>query len=185
MSSLNSDGLEDLIKTANEFGLPVMIQPCNTDSQPQMQYLIPTPENLPDVERNLLKVVEMKRNGFRILSSEVFLTNIIEYWGKGCIPPITRCEYGFVNLTINHKGEVLPCWRLPAIGNIHVTSVANLWNSSSMEHWRSKMLSGQCPGCWLTCSFDWQSSLQSENYVVNQWRSNLKKQTILPTLGEH
>lgn len=180
VSSLNSSELEYLIKTCNDLGLPVMIQPCNTDSQPQLQYLIPTASELPEVERNIQKVIEMKQDGFKILSSEVFLTNIIEYWSKGCIPPVTQCEYGFVNLTINHNGDILPCWRLPAVGNIHDTPVADLWNNSAMEKWRSRMLDGQCPGCWLACSFDWQNSIQSEKYAVNQWRLRLKTQFLSP-----
>jgi len=181
LSSLNSDGLEYLINTANDLELPVMIQPCIIDSQPQLQYLIPTPQELPKVKHNLQKVIRMKENGFRILSSSEFLTNIIEYWKKGCIQPITKCEYGFVNLTINHFGEVLPCWRLPAIGNLHTASVVELWKSSEMQKWRSRMLSGKCPGCWLSCSFDWQSTLQSEKYGVEQWRSKLSNQSVINT----
>lgn len=181
LSSLNSKGLENLINTANDLELPVMIQPCITDNQPQLQYLVPAGQELPNVKRNLQKVIEIKENGFRILSSSEFLTNIYEYWSKGCVQPITKCEYGFINLTINHLGDVLPCWRLPAIGNIHTASVVELWNSSEMQNWRLRMLAGKCPGCWLSCSFDWQSTLKSEKYCVEQWRSNLSNPQVINT----
>jgi MoaA/NifB/PqqE/SkfB family radical SAM enzyme len=43
MTALNYRQVPDLVRFANQKGIPVMIQPCNTDRNPKLSHLVPRP----------------------------------------------------------------------------------------------------------------------------------------------
>lgn len=171
LTALNYQQVPQLVKFATEQNIPVMIQPCNTDSQPEMARLLPDAEHIRSVRTMIDALIDMKQKGAMLLNSASFLRNITQYWAGGGVPPVSTCYYGYVNITVKHNGDIIPCWRLPAVGNLHSESLIDIWHSEGFTQWRQKMVAGRCPGCWLSCSFDWQMLWHTEEQVDLFWKS--------------
>ena len=172
-TALNMPHIPDLVRFASERRIPVMIQPCNTDNNPRLAHLVPQEAEIPQVEQIIHSVIKMKQQGFSILSSESFLMNMVEYWLRGCTPPVKACYYGHVTVTVRHTGAVNPCWRLPEVGSIQTQPIQAIRSSDGYAQWLNKMVAGQCPGCWLACSYDWKTLWATEEQVERFWKTRL------------
>jgi MoaA/NifB/PqqE/SkfB family radical SAM enzyme len=172
LTAQNFRQVPDLLQHLSDLGLPLSVQPCNTYGQNELQYLVPDEDSTYDLQQVIDKLLKMKQQGALLLSSESFLTHIPQFWLNKVLPEGT-CYYGEVNLTVNHKGDVLPCWLLPAVGNVVEGKMLDIWKKEKYRKLRSRMLKGHCPHCWLSCSFDWQQFVKSESMVEEFWQSRL------------
>jgi len=172
LTSVNYRHVPQLVQYATEENIPVMIQPCNTDSRSEMAHLLPDTEQIPSVQTVIDALIDMKQKGAMLLNSASFLRNITQYWAGGSVPPASGCHYGYANITVKHNGDIVPCWRLPAVGNLHSEFLIDIWHSERFAQWRQKMVGGRCPGCWLSCSFDWQTLWHTEEQVDLFWKSS-------------
>lgn len=171
LTALNYPHLVELVNFFTDQGVPVMIQPCNTDAQTEMAYLLPDKENISGVRVTIDTLIKMKQQGALILNSASFLQNIIDYWNRNIDKQTFRCYYSYVNVTVKHNGDVIPCWRLPVVDNIHSKSLTKIWESDEFYRRRQQMISGNCPGCWLSCSFDWKTLWHQEEQVNTFWQN--------------
>lgn len=173
LTALNYTDLPKLVRYTDQRGIPLMIQPCNIDSRPELDYLIPTQAEIPKVQAVIDELIVMKAAGARILSSESFLHNIPTYWKLKGVPPVKNCYYGHVTVTIKSTGEVCSCWRMPIVGRIPDQSIFSIWNGEAFAFQREKMAEGRCPGCWLACSFDWETLWCTEETAMMFWEARL------------
>jgi len=171
LTSVNYRQVPQLVQYATEEYIPVMVQPCNTDSRPEMAHLLPDIEQIPNVRSVIDALIAMKQKGAMLLNSVSFLGNITQYWAEGSVPPVSSCYYGYANITVKHNGDLVPCWRLPTIGNSRSESLVDIWHSERFAQWRQKMVGGRCPGCWLSCSFDWQTLWHTKEQVDLFWKN--------------
>jgi MoaA/NifB/PqqE/SkfB family radical SAM enzyme len=170
LTTLNYLQVPRLVEFASERGMPVSVQPCNADSRPDWARLLPRTEDMQQVLQVILTLIRLKEQGALLLNSEKFLRRIVEFWESGCVPPVSGCYYGRANVTVQHTGDVVPCWRLPAVGNLSTDSLVDLWHAKAFQGWRREMEAGHCPGCWLACSFDWHVLWHSEGEMDRFWR---------------
>jgi pyrroloquinoline quinone biosynthesis protein E len=173
LTALNFHQVPGLVQKATGQNVPVMIQPCNTDSRLDMTNMIPRAEQFGALQNMIEELISMKQKGAMLLNSAFFLKNITHYWMRGDIPPVSACHYGYANITIKHNGDIVPCWRLPAVGSLHSASLVDTWSGEGFEKWRRRMLRGDCRGCWLACSFDWQTLWHEEKQVERFWEAHL------------
>lgn len=171
MTAFNYRELPDLVRFASRFDLPLMIQPCNTDCCSEPAGLLPTADELAAVSAAIDEIIALKQGGARVLSTDDFLRLSVKYWAQGSVPPVRRCYYGHVTATVRYTGDVVPCWRLAPVGNVHEQSIVSLWRSDAFVMMRHQMLQGRCSGCWLACSFDWQVLWQTDEAVRQFWET--------------
>ena len=185
LTSANYQQIPHLVQYAPERNISVMIQPCNTDSRQEMAHLIPDAEQIPSVRTMIETLIDMKHKGAMLLNSVSFLRNITQYWNNGGVPPVSACYYGYATITVKYNGDIVPCWRLPSVGNLHSESLIDIWHSERFARWRQKMIRGICPGCWLACSFDWQTLWHTREQVNLFWESHEYRSKLGATYPKH
>jgi len=158
LSALNYCQIQEVVARATDHGMSVQVQACHTYGLPALNHLGATPEIIEDLRDSVQALIEMKRAGYRISSSAEYLEYIPTYLLTRSIPPGYRCNYGDVAITVDHQLDLLPCWFLPPIGNLRQASLESLWFSKAFTILREAMKRGECPGCWLICSADWEIS---------------------------
>lgn len=172
LTSLNYEDVPRLVHYAAEHGMSIMIQPCNPCPGMEVNTLLPDARQISSVRTIVESLVSMKEQGAPILNSPSFLRRITQYWALGGMPPTSRCYYGYVNVTIRHNGDVVPCWRLPKVGNIYTDSLISIWSHKMFARRRRQMTAGHCPGCWLSCNIDWQVVWHTREEVDSFWREH-------------
>ena len=108
-----------------------------------------------DFERFTQRVLDMKRNGSLISSSEEFIKHLPRFFcDNKRLPENFACKIGYSALYIDAYMNVRTCWddKIPPIGNIKENTLQELWFSDDMQKRRERMLKCQCTGCWYMCT---------------------------------
>ncbi|HEX3043582.1 MAG TPA: radical SAM protein [Bacillota bacterium] len=120
--------------------------------------LLPTEEQYPVLRSDIAKLIAMKKEGFWIMNSEENLNAIPDYLYGKKTGEETRCGAGFFSVNIGDRMTLHPCLQLPAIADLKVENLTEVWFSGKMKAQREKMLKGQCPGC--SCVFNKHNPFQ-------------------------
>lgn len=116
-------------------------------------------EELQRLEQTIERLIERRRQGALINNTEAYLRGIPAYLATGMPPPGFSCEAGSSTISIDARGNVHPCWPLPAIAQLDdETSLPSVWSSSDYVDTRQRMQDLDCPGCWLRCHTEYESS---------------------------
>ena len=158
LSARNHRQIPEVVARATENGMSVQIQACHTYGLLELSDLIATPETLEDLQDSVQTLIAMKQDGHHISSSTKYLEYIPEFLTTNCIPPNYQCNYGDVAITVDLHLNLLPCWFLSPIGNLSQDTLESLWFRETFAVQRETMKRGECPGCWLICSADWEIS---------------------------
>jgi len=169
LTALNYGEVGNLLDfaAANELGL--LVQPCNTDSRTELNYLIPGPDQTAACRTALRNLANRKEAGAPLINSRQFLEKTEQYWLDGGRVNAADCCYGDVTVTVRANGDVTPCWRLPAVGNVREQHLTDIWAGATFAAVRRQMHAGDCPGCLLACSFDWETLHHSEERIERFW----------------
>jgi MoaA/NifB/PqqE/SkfB family radical SAM enzyme len=120
--------------------------------------LLPTKEQYSVLLAEIENLIAMKKAGYWIMNSEENLRNIFDYlFGKKTGEEI-RCGAGFFSVTVGSAMTLHPCLQLPAIADLKVENLSEVWFSAKMKAQREKMLKGQCSGCF--CVFNKHNPFQ-------------------------
>lgn len=116
--------------------------------------LAPFKEMYSVLVREIETLIEMKKQGFPITDSIVFLKRIPSFLIDNKMPKNFKCKAGYVGVYICDNLEVRPCYQLPPIGDLREKSLEDIWFSDEFRRQRVKMKDGKCPGCLLLCHND-------------------------------
>jgi MoaA/NifB/PqqE/SkfB family radical SAM enzyme len=119
------------------------------------------PENLAprdglkqSLEKEIQKLVNLKREGFPIRNSEIYLRRIPEFLMDGKLPRDFSCIAGYTGFFMRYDLKVLPCYRLPPAGDACKEDLAEIWFSGKYRRQRKKMKRLFCHGCMFLCYND-------------------------------
>lgn len=150
--NMNLDELEGIVRFAKEKGLEgVNFQPLFKFGGSQWQdFWI---KDLEKIERISNHLLEMKRNGYPILSSESDISGWKEYFRGATTDEIPRgkCLVGVRNFHVHPEGDVFLCPNINVwAGNLTKKSPSEIWHSDEAKKGREIIL--KCKRlCLTTC----------------------------------
>lgn len=111
---------------------------CFEDDKDQLDYLMDL-------------ISSSAKSGLRILNSDNYLYQSIDYMINRQVPSYHKCRTGFSSAIRMANGEVKLCHSLDPLpaGNL-----SSIWCSPEADRLREKMMRLDCPVCWLSCHAD-------------------------------
>ncbi len=141
----------------------------NPDSDPvESQYR--DPAFITVVEREIDKLIDLKRRTSIVRNSEAYLRRVTEFYRdpKSYFP--VPCLQGSNRIEIDAYGVVTLCsFVTEPLGNLANQDMEEIWQSELHRRAREDAYQGNCPRCFLSC------------YAEENLR--LSKEGFLPTLG--
>lgn len=128
------------------------------------------PDFLAVVEREIGKLIELKRKTGIVKNSEVYLRQVTAFYRNptGYFP--VPCLQGSNRIEIDIYGNVTLCsFMTEPLGNLIHQEMEEIWNSEPHRKAREDAFRGNCPKCFLSC------------YAEENLR--LSARGFLPTLG--
>lgn len=116
------------------------------------------------LKKQIEELINLKRLGAPINNSEFYLRKIPDFLCNNKLPDGFRCLAGYTGVVITADLKVLPCWRLPPIGDLRSEDLVDIWFSQRYQKQRKNMKYLRCPRCWLTCHnergwYEWYDSI--------------------------
>jgi MoaA/NifB/PqqE/SkfB family radical SAM enzyme len=153
---LNFKGLAGIVRAALDMGLDqISFLPADVTSAafnraeswdaPRQQEILPTEEELPEVEAAIEALIRDQRELFEsgyIAESPGKFRKISQYYtaSYGLNPfPYKKCNAPWVSAVIEADGAVRPCFFLPALGNIHEQTLDSILNGPEAIHFRKNL----------------------------------------------
>ena len=101
------------------------------------------------------QLIAYKNNGYPVSTSDEYLRHIFDFCiNKKKKPDDYRCMVGYTTLSVDGYLNARPCWdtSFDILGTLKTQSIKEIWCGDKMKHYRHKMYSGQCDGCWNMCN---------------------------------
>jgi len=102
-------------------------------------------------EKEVKELITLKRKGSPVANSESYLQRMPDFLFDNRLPPHFKCLAGYTGIVIRYDLKVLPCWRLPPIGDLRKEDLSSIWFSKRYAEQRKKMENMKCQGCMLVC----------------------------------
>ena len=102
-------------------------------------------------EKEIEELIQLKKDGFPLNNSEYYLRAIPDFLFDNKLPRGFICIAGYTGIFIRYDLKVLPCWKLPPIGDLRKEKLTDIWFSGRYKKIRREMKSLRCPGCLLLC----------------------------------
>jgi len=118
-------------------------------NKPPRENLIPSPEIKPIFEEEIEKLLQFKKGCLN--NSEFYLKSLSDFLFNNKLPSNLNCLFGYMGFVIRYDLKVLPCWRLPPVGDLRKEKLSDIWFSKRYTEVRRKMKNLECPGCLLLC----------------------------------
>lgn len=134
----------------------INIQPYNpptlpeTEEQVSLQELTPQEADRGPMTDMIETLIAMKQEGSPINNSDVYLRHIPAFLIDRALPE-GPCWAGYSGVYVQDTLNLLPCWKLPPVGNLKQKSLVDLWFSQKYSHVRHQMVRQSCPRCMLLC----------------------------------
>ncbi len=152
VTMLNLKSLTGLAEYAQDHQMGMLYQPYNEVPGNHLPDLLPTPASVGLLEEAVEEVILLKHQGAPVLSSEYYLRRIPQFMlTRQSLLRGFHCKAGYTGINIDSNLDVLPCWSLPAVGNLRSDSLQVIWTSRRFGELRQQMKRLECPGCWLIC----------------------------------
>jgi hypothetical protein len=139
--------------------------------------LIPNHELRPIFEREIKRLIQLRKE-LPLNNSVFYLKSIPDFLFNNKLPSNFNCLFGYMGFVIRYDLKVLPCWRLPPVGDLQKEKLTDIWFSRRYQKVRKRMKNLNCPGCLLLCHneagwFDLYNSLYKSSVVkgVEKWKS--------------
>lgn len=146
LTALNFRDMPDLIQWTKAIGGScVYIQPVlHMTPETYDELWIKEPE-LPELERMVQRLIEMRRAGEPILTSELVLSLMSDHFREKKAPAEAMpCLVGLRNCSIAANGDVFVCNHFfPAIGNLKAQTAREIWYSAKAREVRKQTVACQ------------------------------------------
>jgi len=146
---------------------------CYRDRLPEG--LTPNNKLKPKVEKEIEELIQLKRRGFPLRNSETYLKMIPDFLFNNQLPRDFTCLAGYTCVFIRYDLKVLPCYRLPPVGEVLDGDLADIWFSKRYRKQRKRMKDLICHGCMFLCYTEpgWSSSLMTWKFYDCIYRSSI------------
>jgi MoaA/NifB/PqqE/SkfB family radical SAM enzyme len=118
---------------------------------PQSDNLTPDYSLKPAFEEEIERLITLKRKGFPVANSEQYLRRMPDFLFDNRLPSHFKCLAGYTSMVVRYDSKLLPCWRLPPIGNLSTEELDSVWFSKRYAERRKNMEKMKCQGCMLIC----------------------------------
>jgi len=153
VSQKNILELPSFISFVETFGkgrIGVNIQPYHKSAISRDSTLEPDAEDETAWISTIEQVIELKRAASHINVSEDYLRDIPAFvFHKDTMKGY--CLSGYYGMYVQENMDVLPCWRLPPVGNLKDNTALDVWLSKPYKDARQRMLHKDCNKCMLMC----------------------------------
>lgn len=112
--------------------------------------LLPKEDERKELEAMIEELIEMKKEWYPINNSDYYLRSIPDFMINNKLPDGV-CAAGFSGIYVQENLNMLPCWRLPEVGNLASESAVDLWFSEKYAKVRCEMLKRNCCKCMFLC----------------------------------
>ena len=112
--------------------------------------LLPTEANREELVAMIEELIRMKKEWYPINNSDYYLRSIPDFLINNKLPE-GACLAGFSGIFIQENLNMLPCWRLPEVGNLSSDNAVDLWFSEKYVKVRSDMKKRNCCKCMFLC----------------------------------
>jgi MoaA/NifB/PqqE/SkfB family radical SAM enzyme len=138
------------------------------------EYLAPNIELKPILQEEIEELIRLKREGIPLVNSEIYLKMIPNFLFNNELPKGFHCTAGYTGVFIRYDLKVLPCYRLPPVGDLRKKNLVDIWLSETYRKERKKMKSLICHGCMFLCYSDpgWSSSRMTWEFYNYVYRSS-------------
>jgi MoaA/NifB/PqqE/SkfB family radical SAM enzyme len=155
ITMLNLGSLTNLACFAQDHQMRIPFQPYNEMPSCNHPELLPCSDTQHLLEEAIDGLIRLKRKGVPILNSDYYLRNIPNFMlYRHSLLRSFHCIAGYISINIDSNLDVVPCWNLPAIGNLRKENLQSIWYSRSFSKTRQQMKRLECNGCWLICHTD-------------------------------
>ena len=152
INSKNFRLMPDIVRWAEDIGATVVnFQPMDRWTPETIEELWIEEEDLPDLQRVLDEVCEMKADGHAIMNSEEVLQLMVPHFREENAPPeVGACRVGLRDFFIRTNGDIELCFFYPTVGNIKEHSARELWYGEKAQEIRRQTV--ECTKlCLYTC----------------------------------
>lgn len=112
--------------------------------------LLPKESDRESLTAVMEELIAMKKNHYPINNSDYYLRSIPGFMIDNKLPE-GICAAGFSGIYVQENLNMLPCWRLPEVGNLANESAVDLWFSDKYAKTRQSMLKRDCCKCMFLC----------------------------------
>ena len=154
LTKINIDGLTNLLNFALKFDILVNITPyqCggsgNRNSTKRLHF---KKQDRYQLSSLMTKIIEATTNGLRLLNSDKYLCQSVDFLINRAIPADHVCKTGYSSAIRMANGDVKLCHSLDPL---QADSLSKVWLSPEADILRGKMMRLDCPLCWLSCHAD-------------------------------
>lgn len=160
----NRHELVDLVKWVEDEGLDgIIFNPLGPTIDSDKDWYKKTDlwfDDLSEVNEILDTLVEMKKNGAKIINPPEQFEEMKSYFKRPYLLRNDKCMVGITNLNITSDGYMHTCYKMPPIGNIREISPKEAWDSDVARKLRQRIKE-----CDIHCSpgnFVYRRNLISE-----------------------
>lgn len=130
-----------------------------------------SPEFLATAERQIEKLIDLKRRTGIIKNSEEYLRRVLDYYRDPRHYFPVPCLQGSNRIEVDVHGNVTLCsFMTEPLGNLVLQDMEEIWNSMLHRKARQDAYEGKCPKCFLSC--------------YGEENLRLSSKAALPTLGD-
>ena len=147
-------GMAQLVAEAATRGLRACFQCYTYAPAREVRDLRPPPGTDREVAQAIDQLLELKRSGAPISTSEDYLRGIPAFLSRRALPEDFRCYAGYIGANIDAQWQLRSCWMMKPVGSLRERSLADLWSSAQFGEARARMARLDCDRCWLLCHTD-------------------------------
>ena len=149
VSRLNYKEMPQMPVFAAELGVSqVSFQPVFCKPGIPMNILTPTSEVYPDLRATVVETLEAGRQNHVHVGPVEYLSLIASSpYVLSFVLSRLNCYMVHLSCAVNAFGDVLPCWFLPALGNVRRTAPREIWFSEAFDRVRRAVKRHKVPQC--------------------------------------
>lgn len=103
------------------------------------------------LNETIRQVIALKEMGCHVNASEDYLHAIPDFLLHGHLRGEISCHVGYFGMYVQENLDVLPCWKMPPVGNLANSSATDIWLSAAYVEARNRMIQKKCSRCMLLC----------------------------------
>jgi MoaA/NifB/PqqE/SkfB family radical SAM enzyme len=162
ISRANLAEVEELVDQAVARRLFIAFQAYTGPAGQEPEWLRPAPEQEPEVQGIVERLIARKRDGAPIATSVDYLRGIPAFLCRRSLPEDFRCHAGCLGVNLDAALRVYACWWMPPVGTLDGRSLSEVWTCPGFRNARGRMARLECPRCWLLCHTDLDATTRED-----------------------
>ena len=149
----NIETIPDLVDEMSAREIPIQFMPVHSFAGDENAVHTPDIESITNL---VARLIEQKREGRLINSSEQYLMGMVDFIRTGSLPDDFECSAGYLQVIIDPDLGLRPCCLLSPTDTLSETSIDEAWHGQAMTRARHDIKNHNCPRCWLMYVDSWK-----------------------------